>query len=653
MNVIIPKGRHDGKTSFLKLVSYVTRLDHDSRSDIISPDTPEPAPSVSAAARFSRLVSYIGREGDDSLSTVISDNGTYQQVQYGAVVCETNCFSVETAAAEMDMTAAGNVRCEDPVYHFILTWQTGERPEREAVFRSVRHCLDSLGMGQHQYVAAIHDDTDNLHCHVSVNRIHPETLRAQSVWKDADTLQRCCRVLERELGFRVDNGSWRMDEDGSLHRVRRTKPAVPQGAAKLEAFSDRESLYTYAVREIRDVIDFELAEYQVGWRELHSILRLRGLGVREQSGGLAVYNLLQPDGASVKASDIHPALSLPAMQRRSGDFQPAPPYEAKWASSSPVHNHYNPQLHVRDQAQRLDRREERAVARTLLRARYEAYKCAWQPAEGFMSVRERYQALADTKRQRKAEIRADIRDPGQRRLLYRVAEFDHMKARATLRLQLREEREAARTAGVHRPLSLRLWVEREALAGDRAAVSQLRGWAYRDKRQQRQQVREDRQPDAVVTLEPADDAPALATPAHDLRLHRNGTVEYQRNGVTDVADYGDRIEVYPRSEADQDTWWLAAALTARRSGNAVAVHGELPAVRRLLDTGAVLNTRNPESRFSVSHSGQSARVRETEAYFRQRQTPQERRQDEYRRQVFSPAPAEEERPKPRYDTYRP
>lgn len=649
MNVIIAKGRHDGKTSFLKLVSYVTRLDHDSRDDVISPDAPEPAPSVSSSARFSRLVSYIGREGDDSLSTVISDNGTYQQVQYGAVMCETNCFSVETAAAEMDMTAAGNVRCEDPVYHFILTWQTGERPENDAVFRSVRHCLDSLGMGQHQYVAAIHDDTDNLHCHVSVNRIHPETLRAQSVWKDADTLQRCCRVLERDLGFRVDNGSWRMDEYGDLHRVRRTKPSVPQGAAKLEAFSDCESLYTYAVRETRNLIDYELTDGELNWSELHNIMRNKGLAVREQSGGLAVYSLLHPEGVSVKASDIHPAISLPVMQKRSGPFQ-LPRTET---GTIPVMSHYNPQLHVRDQSQRLSRREDRAVARALLRTRYEAYKRAWQPAEGVLSVRERYQALAETKRQRKAEIRADIRDPGQRRLLYRVAEFDHMKARSVLRLQLREEQKLERPAGVHRPLSLRLWVEQEALAGDRAAVSQLRGWAYREKRQKRQQAREDRHPDAVVILGPADDAPALTTPTHDLRLHRNGTVEYQRNGITDVADYGDRIEVYPRGEADNDTWWLAAVLTARRSGDATAVHGEAPAVRRLLDTGGALNTRNPESRFSVSDSRQNSRVRETEAYFRQHQAPQERRQDEFRRQVATPAPAGEERPKTRYNSFRP
>ncbi|WP_312059968.1 relaxase/mobilization nuclease domain-containing protein [Pantoea septica] len=62
-------------------------------------------------------------------------------------------------------------------------------------------------MEDHRYVAAIHRATDNVHCHVSANRFRPVTFRAQNIWNDADTLQKCCRVIVRDLGFKVDNGS--------------------------------------------------------------------------------------------------------------------------------------------------------------------------------------------------------------------------------------------------------------------------------------------------------------------------------------------------------------------------------------------------------------------------------------------------------------
>ncbi|MFR0657075.1 mobilization protein, partial [Pantoea sp. SIMBA_079] len=83
---------------------------------------------------------------------------------------------------------------------------------------------------------------------------HPVTFRAQNMWNDADTLQKACRVLERDLGFNVDNGSWEMSEDGSLYRTRRALPSAPRGAAKREIFSDKESLHGYAVRETRQMI---------------------------------------------------------------------------------------------------------------------------------------------------------------------------------------------------------------------------------------------------------------------------------------------------------------------------------------------------------------------------------------------------------------
>lgn len=640
MNVIIPPKRRDKKTSFKKLVSYVSTREEKKPGEAVTDKAVHtPGSEYVATPGFGQLVDYVGRKrAAPATETVSISPEGIQRVLSGEVLCETNCWSLDTAASEMNLTASQNSRCKDAVYHFILSWQSDEDPSPDAVFHSVRYSLKQLGMEEHQYVAAIHRDTDNLHCHVSANRVHPKTYAAQNMWNDADTLQKCCRVLEQDLGFKVDNGSWHMDDYGDLHRTRRDMPSTPRGAAKREIFSDKESLHGYAVREVREVVSGAISQNKMSWDRLHNILYTRGLGLREQNGGLAVYDLLHPEGLSVKASDVHPAISLTSMVREHGEFNPAPPvYNPDRPEDGMLDMHvvYVPQLHVRDQEARRERREDRAVARDMLRARYDAYRSGWEKPD--LRAGERFRQIAAHCVVAKARVRDTVRDPLMRKLMYRVAEFEKMKAMAELRLQLREERQALSDTGASRPLSWKSWVEREAVDGNAAALSQMRGWAYRKKRADRKVRPDNRTPDAVVYFGAGDDAPVLHNPTHAVRLSKKGDVEYQRDGITEVVDYGDRVEVYPRSEADQETWWLAAAVTARRSGDNAMVNGEPASVNRLLDSGAVLNANNAVHRFSVGNKVQQDRVDLTESWFREK----------YRNGSQEPAAV------PRYDSVEP
>ncbi|MBD8165365.1 TraI/MobA(P) family conjugative relaxase [Erwinia persicina] len=633
MNVIIPPKRRDRNTSFVKLVSYVSQRESRKPASEVSTDAPDTAPSSSASAVFDRLVSYIEREDGTSKTQVvsISPEGT-QRVLSGDVLCETNCFSLETSAAEMNMTAMQNRHCKDAVYHFILSWQSDEDPSPDAIFRSVRYSLDQLGMKEHQYVAAIHNDTDNVHCHVSANRVHPETFRAQNMWNDADTLQKSCRVLERELGFKVDNGSWNMDEYGDVYRARRDMPATPRGAAKREIFSDRESLHGYAVKETRQKIA-DIAEQEcLSWSQLHNILFTRGLGLREQGGGLAIYDLLNPEGVSIKASDVHPAISLSAMVSSCGDYQPAPPtYNPDRLEDGMLEmkSFYMPQLHVRDQDVRRERREARAIARDILRARYDAYRSGWEKPD--LRGAERFRQISSHCVVMKAHVRDTVRDPLLRKLMYRVAEFEKMKAMAELRVQLREERQTLSDTGANRALSWKSWVEREALQGDVAALSQMRGWAYREKRNARQQNSVWPEPNAVVHYGPGEDVPTFKSSEHETRLMRDGTVSYLRDGKPAVTDFGDRVEVYaaPDSKSDRFNNDLAAELTAWRSGENTVLSGEPTAVNRVLYSGVVRNLNKQDGNiFKVSDSQQMASVRATEDSLRYRDVNTELQQAE-------------------------
>ncbi|WP_051563671.1 hypothetical protein [Pantoea septica] len=289
-------------------------------------------------------------------------------------------------------------------------------------------------------------------------------------------------------------------------------------------FCDKESLHGYAVREkITTVAEKE----KLSWGKLYNMLYTKVLGVREQGGGLVIYNFFNPESVSVKSSDVHSAISLPKMIRRCGEYQPVPPvYNQDRPENGMLGMEicYMPQLHVRDQKAC---REARAIGRDILRAHYDAYRAGWYKPD--LRAGERFRQIASHCVMAKERVLESIRDPLMRKLIYRVAEFEKMKAIAELRLQLRDERQQLKDSGTGRPLSWKSWVEREALQGYDAAISQMRGWAYCEKRNARKADKDNLQPEAVVYFCPGDDALALRNLTHDVRLLRDGTVQYQRN----------------------------------------------------------------------------------------------------------------------------
>ena len=129
---------------------------------------------------------------------------------------------------------------------------------------------------------------------------------------------------------------------------------------------------------------------------------------------------------------------------------------------------------------RRQRREARAEARADLRARYLAWREQWRKPD--LRYGERCREIHQACRLRKSHIRAQYDDPALRKLHYHIAEVQRMQALIRLKEDIRmSDRNLLLTGnGIH-PLTVS-WVEIQAAQGDRAAVSQLRGWDYRDRR---------------------------------------------------------------------------------------------------------------------------------------------------------------------------
>lgn len=126
----------------------------------------------------------------------------------------TNCGSDDPAFATVEIlaTQAQNTRSKsDKSYHLVISFPAGERPPL-AVLNQIEDALvASIGFADHQRISAVHTDTDHLHIHVAINKVHPETFRNVEPYYDHRRLMEACERLEVVHGLQRTNHGLSLD----------------------------------------------------------------------------------------------------------------------------------------------------------------------------------------------------------------------------------------------------------------------------------------------------------------------------------------------------------------------------------------------------------------------------------------------------------
>ena len=91
--------------------------------------------------------------------------------------------------AEVVATQGCNKRTEsDKTYHLIVSFRAGERLE-DAVLETIEtRICEGLGYRDHQRPSVVHHDTDNLHIHIAIKKIHPTRYTNHDPYNDHRTL---------------------------------------------------------------------------------------------------------------------------------------------------------------------------------------------------------------------------------------------------------------------------------------------------------------------------------------------------------------------------------------------------------------------------------------------------------------------------------
>lgn len=211
------------------------------------------------------------------------------------------------AALMMHATAAANFGVKRPVYHLSLSWDPTDRVDRERIVAVADRVLRELGLEKHQVLMVAHADTRHAHVHLMINRVHPETGRAWTGWRDFHALQRSLQAIEREMGFREVPGR-RIRLPGQEPPA--LSPALSTGALRTWQRTG-EVPFAELVREVagRDFVDAR------SWADLEARLARKGLRVETRRRGMVV-----TDGTELmKCSAVVPEASRAQLERRFGE----------------------------------------------------------------------------------------------------------------------------------------------------------------------------------------------------------------------------------------------------------------------------------------------------------------------------------------------
>lgn len=250
------------------------------------------------------------------------------------------------AALEALAIQRQNQRSEDDkTYHFLFSFQNGEYPQSEVLLDCERELCRALGFAEHQRVSVVHHDTDNVHVHVAINKIHPTRLTIHTPFNDYWVRDRAAERLEIKHNLKRDPHGHRDPAQGPSGR-----------AADMERHSGIESFLGWVQRQAGE----ELCR-AASWDALHRAASAHGLAVQLRGNGCVI-----TQGAhAVRASSVRRELSLHALQKRLGPFEAAAREQgALVAAAPPAHLRGNMQsLHA---VQTLDARLEQGLVRPSL-----------------------------------------------------------------------------------------------------------------------------------------------------------------------------------------------------------------------------------------------------------------------------------------------
>jgi len=460
----------------------------------------------------------------------------------------TNCQGEHPtwAAMEAEAVQAKNTRTKmDKTYHLLISFREGDHPAPESLHAIEKRICDKLGYGEHQRVSAVHYDTDHMHIHIAINKIHPTRFTAHEPYFDKKNLGILCAALEKEYKLAPDN------------HIPRMTPGEAK-AQDMEKAAGIESLIGWVKRGCLPEL---LAA--TSWDALHKTLAHNGLKLEQRGNGLVIKD---SNDIAAKASSINRSLSIHALEKRLGAFQPCVAQEVK------ITNRYE----VKPMASRVDTKQLWALYQHEKSQHKQRHTVLGERAKHRRDRRvEAIKKSADVKRAAITLTKGRL----AKTILYHSVSQSFMKEMRVIQQDYREDRQKVYEKGKH--VVWYDWLKAKAWEGNAQALDVLRH-------------RYDREPLRVNAIGgEAIDRINYRAGAQIEAVTKRGTIHYQV-AQTVLRDDGRQFRM--AEKVSQDVVEVALKMAVQRFGKDITVNGTEEFRKQAVVAGAKLKLvfKNPE-----------------------------------------------------------
>lgn len=327
----------------------------------------------------------------------------------------------------------------DNTLHIIVSFRPAERKalDDEALEEIAQRVCDSIRLGSHKRIKAVHGDTQDPHMHLAVNLLDEEG-RRRTPYMAYLALRDIRKAIEKQYGF---------------------DPPSPRGARKpsdlnqkRESHSNKESFESWLKTNLADDLATEIRRGGATWQSVQDFLSARGTILRKQGAGLVFSSTRER--VFCKASAIDRSFSLGKLQAVLGEWQevetqsvPSEGFQSRFLQSKELYAEYQRET------------ESRKVARTA--ARLESKK----------AFQESRNSVATEIRTKKEKVMKKEADPRKRVAKLKALTFE----KAQLMEAVREENQK-RSADISETFRHQTWLQflqDKSQSGDERAIRAL------------------------------------------------------------------------------------------------------------------------------------------------------------------------------------
>lgn len=238
-------------------------------------------------------------------------------------------FDNEEAQVSEMAGLAAKAKSGDPVNHFVLSWPSHEQPTPAQLHEAAKIFVREIGMDGHQVVYGAHQNTENCHLHLAINRVSPETGKVVKINQGFDrrAAAKAICTIEHLQGWTPEkNAMYRMTENGPALVEGREK-SLSQGAQDAEKKHGNLSLERRAKGLAPEI------SLATSWQDLHLRLAHHGATYEKRKGGAIIKF---GKAGFIKASTASREASLKSLEKKFGQpferakiapkpYEPTPP----------------------------------------------------------------------------------------------------------------------------------------------------------------------------------------------------------------------------------------------------------------------------------------------------------------------------------------